>query len=64
MQYEDFLPADINAIKFYLLNKAPEEFKEKQEIVVKKKEYVIDIIDTDYQVVEDGEDDKDCNNNK
>lgn len=64
VEYEDFLPADINAIKFYLLNKAPEEFKEKQEIVVKKKEYVIDIIDTDYQVVEDGEDVKDCDNSK
>lgn len=64
VEYEDFLPADINAIKFYLLNKAPEEFKEKQEIVVKRKEYIIDIIDTDYQVVEDGEEGKDCENSK
>lgn len=55
VQYEDFLPADINAVKFYLLNKASDEFKEKQEIVVRNTEIVVDIVETDYEVVTEEE---------
>ena len=35
VKYREFIPADFNAIKFYLLNKLPDEFKDKQEVTVK-----------------------------
>ena len=45
VEYRKFVPSDTNAIKFYLLNKASDEYKEKQELEVTKTEYVIDVID-------------------
>jgi hypothetical protein len=51
IKYNDFIPADFNAQKFYLLNKASDEYKERQEVTVKKTEFVIDVID-DAQDVE------------
>ena len=45
VQYQKFLPSDYNAIKFYLLNKAPEEFKDRQEITVNKTDIIVDIVD-------------------
>lgn len=45
VQYQKFLPSDFNAIKFYLLNKVPEEFKDRQEITVNKTDIIVDIVD-------------------
>lgn len=47
IEYEEFIPSDTNAIKFYLLNKASDEFKEKQEVSIKQTNIVIDIIEDD-----------------
>lgn len=47
IDYEKYVPADFQAIKFYLLNNDSENYKEKQEIEISKKEFVIDIIDVD-----------------
>lgn len=45
VEYQKFLPSDFNAIKFYLLNKAGDEFKERQEVTVKKTDIIVDIIE-------------------
>ena len=47
IDYEKYVPADFQAIKFYLLNNDSENYKEKQEIEITKKEFIIDIIDVD-----------------
>lgn len=56
VQYQKFMPSDFNAIKFYLLNKAGDEFKERQEVTIKKTDIIVDIIedaiDVDYKDVE------------
>lgn len=53
VKYEEFIPADFNAIKFYLLNKLPDEFKDKQEITVKNTHIEVMIDDVDYTVNDD-----------
>lgn len=45
VEYNKYVPADFNAIKFFLLNKASDEFKEKQEIEVRQTNIVVDIIE-------------------
>lgn len=45
VEYNKFMPSDFNAIKFYLLNKAGDEYKEKQEVTIKKTNIIVDIID-------------------
>lgn len=52
VRYNKFCEPDINAIKFLLLNKAPEEFKDKQEIEISRKEYKIELIDDDGSVID------------
>ncbi len=47
IDYEKYVPADFQAIKFYLLNNDKENYKEKQEIEITKKEIIVDIIDID-----------------
>ncbi len=59
VQYRMYIPPDVNAQKFILLNKAPDEYKERQEITVAKKEYIIEIVDdekaaaVDIEILED-----------
>lgn len=55
IQFEDFVPADFNAIKFYLLNKLPDEFKDKQEIQVKNTTIDVCIDGVDYQIIKEDE---------
>jgi len=43
VKYREFIPADFNAIKFYLLNKLPDEFKDKQEVTVKNTVITVEI---------------------
>lgn len=52
VKYNKFVEPDINAIKFLLLNKAPEEFKDKQEVEVKQTKFIVDIIDDDGNVID------------
>ena len=47
INYEKYVPADFQAIKFYLLNNDKENYKDKQEIEITKKEIIVDIIDLD-----------------
>lgn len=51
IKYKKYVPADFNAIKFFLLNKASEEFKDKQEVEIRQTNIVVDIID-DVEFVE------------
>lgn len=53
--YEEYIPSDFQAIKFYLLNKMPEEFREKQEIVFTKTSIEVMIDDNDFIVDVEGE---------
>ena len=53
VKYIDVLPADFNAIKFWLLNKTNGEFRDKQEIEVTDTTVKVDIIDdVAYEIVE------------
>lgn len=52
IKFKKYVPADFNAIKFFLLNKASDEFKEKQEIEIKKTNIVVDIIDDTAEAVD------------
>ncbi len=53
VKYEDYVPADFNAIKFYLLNKLSDQFKDKQEITVKNTTIDVCIDGIDYTVTSD-----------
>ncbi|KNY28306.1 helix-turn-helix domain-containing protein [Pseudobacteroides cellulosolvens] len=55
VEYEKVLEPDPSMVKFFLLNKAPDEFKEKREVEVTKKEFIVEIIDTDNYTVIDEE---------
>jgi hypothetical protein len=56
VKYLDVLPADFNAIKFWLLNKTNGEFKDKQEIEVTDNTIKVDIIDdVAFEIVENVE---------
>ena len=60
IDYQKYVPADFNAIKFFLLNKDGESYKDRQEIAISRTEYIVDIIDsqdsTDSITVEQSED--------
>lgn len=69
VEHEVFVPADASLIKYYLNNKSAGEFADKQEVAVTRKEFIIDIIESDnmvedvnFTVVE--EEEKDCNPDK
>lgn len=51
VEYDKILEPDPCMVKFFLLNKAPAEFKEKREVEVTKKEFIVEIIDTDNYTV-------------
>lgn len=52
VEYDKIIEPDAALIKFFLLNKAADEFKERQEVTVTKREFIIDIIE-DGNMVED-----------
>lgn len=51
VDYEKYVPADFQAIKFFLLNHCPTMYKDKQEIEIRKTDIVIDIIDVEAEEV-------------
>lgn len=56
VKHKKAVTADINAIKLWLFNKDNEEFKDKQEVEITRKEIIVDIIEgADYQVLEEAE---------
>ena len=55
VEYDKVLEPDPSMVKFFLLNKAPDEFKEKREVEVTKKEFIVEIIDTDNYTIIDEE---------
>lgn len=53
VKYKKVVTASDAMIKFMLLNKRPEEYKERQELTVSKKEFIVDIVEADgYTVVD------------
>lgn len=50
VEYDAVIQPDANLVKFFLLNKAAEEFKDKQEVTITKRNFIIDIVDADYMV--------------
>lgn len=45
VQYDKHIEADFKALKYYLNNKLPEEFKDKHEVEIRKTNITVDIID-------------------
>ena len=45
VKYNKYIPSDFNSIKFYLLNKCPDEYRDKHEVEIKKTNITVDIID-------------------
>lgn len=50
VKYREFVSADFNAIKFYLLNKLPNEFKDKQEVTINDTRIDVTIDGVDFEV--------------
>lgn len=55
VKYKKVVAASDNLIKFFLINKDPQNWKEKQEVEIIKRNFNIQIIDTDDYIVVDAE---------